>query len=568
MANNSSNIITCSKIRPVCLNVPISSSSEEIQIISKCDKNETTNIEILDYILDEIRTQNNNAKKYINPSNQTDNCYSTDNAWLVVIKNIQRQLLEIKTEDIKNEMEEIQNDLNNNDTIKPIIPQLNLMNLFKKIIEVAKSKWNYQNKNNNNKNNNKNNKNSQIKKQIIDEFVKVVNSNGFKELSDLINELLQGKTELMNKLKTTNNNQHFNDEQITNYKTIIENLFLYTLPIMNSETDLSNVFGRDLDLSKINKDFDEINNMLVLFNKKNIYGGSKYNKKTKKNNGKGKRKNTYTKKNMRGGDIGLIIVGVIVLFIILVRYNKNGYIRNRKRAIKAMEKIKREKGQQEELFKLVNEKLIIVEEKKTKIVNLFDKINKMRKLVKINETYDNVMVKMNELLELLIKEVADIDNAYTKNNQTLPDYIKQKTQLFVDANSNILILLNQLNKLIRLDQLNKLRKLVNKNNSNCKYQTNDAAEVLENKESIDNILKTVKDINFNTNLDFNEKLFTTPLGKLYKKYVEKNYNFVKNQKVLLITFYENLDCNLREGEGEGEYIDVNPQDEENNEELV
>jgi hypothetical protein len=564
MANNSSNIITCSKIRPVCLNVPISSSSEEIQIISKCDKNETTNIEILDYILDEIRTQNNNAKKYINPSNPIDNCYSTDNAWLVVIKNMQRQLLEIKTEDIKNEMEEIQNDLNNNDTIKPIIPQLNLMNLFKKIIEVAKSKWNYQNKNNNNKNNNKNNKNSQIKKQIIDEFVKVVNSNGFEELSNLINKLLQGKTELMNKLKTTNNNQHFNDEQITNYKTIIENLFLYTLPIMNSETDLSNVFGRDF--SKINEDFNEINNMLELFNKKNIYGGSKYNKKTKKNNGKGKRKNTYTKKNMRGGDIGLIIVGVIVLFIILVRYNKNGYIRNRKRAKKNMDKIKREKEQQEELFKLVNEKLIIVEEKKTIIVNLFDKINEMRNLVKINETYDNVMVQMNKLLELLIKEVAYIDNAYTKNNQTLPDYIKQKTQLFVDANSNILILLNKLNKLIRLDQLNKSRKLVNKNNSNCKYQTNDAAEVLENKESIDNILKTVNDINFNTNLDFNEKLFTTSLGKLYKKYIEKNYNFVKNQKVLLITFYENLDCNLLKEEGE--YIYVNPEDEENTEELV
>ena len=80
--------------------------------------------------------------------------------------------------------------------------------------------------------------------------------------------------------------------------------------------------------------------------------------------------------------------------------------------------------------------------------------------------------------------------------------------------------------------------------------------MLENKESIDNILKTVKDINFNTNLDFNENLFTTPLGKLYKKYVEKNYNFVKNQKVLLITFYENLDCNLYEEEGE--YIEVDP----------
>ena len=298
---------TCNKFRPVCLNVPIK-SVKAIKTISKCNEEKTSNIDILEYILKEINRKNNNNNVYNTPktNTKTENCYSTDNAWLAVIKNIETQLTEMKLEDINmEEIKNIQNELKNNETNKPIMPKLNLKELFTKIIEVAESKWG--------SSNNQNNTNSQIKKQIFEEFKKVSESEGFNVLSVLIDELLEGKSDLMNKLfnntnkelKSKNETQQNINVIFNNYKTIIKNLFLYTLPIMNSETDLSNVFGRDFkdnnnNKNKINRDFKEINKMLESFTNKTqvLNGGSKYNKKTKKNSGKGKRKNTHTKKNI------------------------------------------------------------------------------------------------------------------------------------------------------------------------------------------------------------------------------------------------------------------------------
>ena len=324
---NKSSKITCNKFRPVCLNVSQKSIAQKIKTISKCsNNNETTNSDLLQYILDEINRKKANEKynnpskdneKYNNPSENIGNCYSTDNAWLAVIKNIQNQLKEIKIEDIKiEEIEEIQNELKINN--KQV---LNLEGLFQGILKIANVKW-YSS--NNSKIRNQNNNNSKIRNQIIKRFEGVVGSEGFKALSKLIDGLSQDNTELMAKLKSSNNNkQQITEEQITNYKTIIENLFLYTLPIMNSKTDLSNVFGRDFNNDKINKDFDAIIEMLDLFkNKKGISGGSKYNKKTIKNSGKGKGKgkgkNTYTKKNMKGGVVFFIAGAVVILALFMI----------------------------------------------------------------------------------------------------------------------------------------------------------------------------------------------------------------------------------------------------------
>ena len=331
---NKSSKITCNKFRPVCLNVSQKSIAQKIKTISKCNESETTNSDLLQYILDEINRKKANEKynnpskdneKYNNPSENIGNCYSTDNAWLAVIKNIQNQLKEIKSEDIKiEEIEEIQNELKINN--KQV---LNLEGLFQGILKIANVKWyssnnsKIRNQNNNSKIRNQNN-NSKIRNQIIKRFGGVVDSEGFKALSKLIDELSQYNTELMAKLKSSNNNkQQITEEQITNYKTIIENLFLYTLPIMNSKTDLSNVFGRDFNNDKINKDFDAIIEMLDLFkNKKGISGGSKYNKKTIKNSGKGKGKgkgkNTYTKKNMKGGVVFFIAGAVVILALFMI----------------------------------------------------------------------------------------------------------------------------------------------------------------------------------------------------------------------------------------------------------
>ena len=336
---NKSSKITCNKFRPVCLNVSQKSIAQKIKTISKCNESETTNSDLLQYILDEINRKKANEKynntskdnekynnpskdneKYNNPSENIGNCYSTDNAWLAVIKNIQNQLKEIKIEDIKiEEIAEIQNELKINSN-----QVLNLEGLFQGILKIANVKWG----SSNNKNNNKIN-NSRIRTKIIKRFKHVVDSEGFKALSKLIDELSQYNTELMNKLKSSNNNkQQITEEQITNYKTIIENLFLYTLPIMNSKTDLSNVFGRDFNKNKngknkIDEDFDAIIEMLDLFkNKKGISGGSKYNKKTIKNSGKGKGKgkgkNTYTKKNMKGGVVFFIAGAVVILALFMI----------------------------------------------------------------------------------------------------------------------------------------------------------------------------------------------------------------------------------------------------------
>ena len=59
---NKSSKITCNKFRPVCLNVSQKSIAQKIKTISKCNESETTNSDLLQYILDEINRKKANVK--------------------------------------------------------------------------------------------------------------------------------------------------------------------------------------------------------------------------------------------------------------------------------------------------------------------------------------------------------------------------------------------------------------------------------------------------------------------------------------------------------------------------
>lgn len=348
--------LQCSNFRPVCLtnkstkktynkkntnnNVLLDNIRKKDKNpdneISKCGEINSPPIAILDYILEEIKknnkknNQNNNSKKeytnqvnnskkeYTNPETKMDNCYSTDVAWLVVIKDIEKNITNISMKNIEELAEQLKTNINN-ETNKSSIPNINLLELFNKIIKVANSKWGEAN----NKNN-KNNKNIQIRNQILTKFKELIENINFIELSNLIDRLLHnGNLDMVN---SNNKTQQISNKQIETYKEIIKNLFVYTIPIMNSETDLSNVFGRDFNNNKtenkIDRDFNEINEMLELFSNKKVNGGFRYNKKTKKNNEKRKIKNnnTDTKKNMRGGDYFHPLSYLIIIIITYAAY--------------------------------------------------------------------------------------------------------------------------------------------------------------------------------------------------------------------------------------------------------
>ena len=548
---------TCNKFRPVCLNVPIK-SVKAIKTISKCNEEKTSNIDILEYILKEINRKNNNNNVYNTPktNTKTENCYSTDNAWLAVIKNIETQLTEMKLEDINmEEIKNIQNELKNNETNKPIMPKLNLKELFTKIIEVAESKWG--------SSNNQNNTNSQIKKQIFEEFKKVSESEGFNVLSVLIDELLEGKSDLMNKLfnntnkelKSKNETQQNINVIFNNYKTIIKNLFLYTLPIMNSETDLSNVFGRDFkdininnnnnkNKNKINRDFKEINKMLESFTNKTqvLNGGSKYNKKTKKNSGKGKRKNTHTKKNMYGINDGyrgganwrrgnsnpnalvkligfVLLIACGIIYLAVYGLPKYAIYKPIKKILNIIKK-KKINSNIDKKINHINNYLIIFDK-------LYEKINEICGKVVIDDNYKNIKIEFDKVVE---------DYKKIMNNNHNDIY---NTNVNNETNKAVIELIKNIND-------------YEYETINCVYNKNNEKEINQYKEEIINILTEIENNSIN-NLDVND-LDVKDLGEKYKNSI----TLIASIKTLFVsmelfvrTFYEKLDCKL---DSVGDYI--------------
>ena len=325
--SNNSNSLKCNKFRPVCLNVDNKEINKEISI---CGEDNTPPIEILDYILKKMKKNNKNNKEinkennkeinkennkeiksdYTNPKSENDNCYATDNAWLVVIKNIEKKLTGITKEELQQLFKQLRDNKkkNNNNKTELTISNINLVEFFKKIIDVADKKW---------IESNTTNTNGQIRKKILEKYKEFVYEPGFKIMSESVDKTANNKN--VEIFKSNNQTQQITDEQFKKYKDIIKNLFVYTLPIMNSDSDLSNVFGRDIN--KIDTDFKDINDMLKLFSSTSVAGGSRSNKKTKKNSGK--REKTHTKKNnynMRGGVIPLFVA---LGFLLVVFFASN-----------------------------------------------------------------------------------------------------------------------------------------------------------------------------------------------------------------------------------------------------
>ena len=477
----------------------------------------------------EINKENNKEIKsdYINLKDDTGNCYATDNAWLVVIKNIEKKLAEITQENLQQIIKQINDE---NTAGKSRIPDISLKELFKKIIEVAKNKW-VESKTTNKTN-------IQIRDKILKKIENLVDNPHFTELSDLLDKTVKNENvDDLKPLQFNKQTQQITDNDLADndldiYKDIIKNLFVYTLPIMNSDSDLSNVFGRDFNgdkdkIDKIDTDFNKINNMVNLFGSTSVAGGSRSNKKTKKNSEK--REKTHTKKNnykknnynMRGGYANRENIFVILYQVILYRsylafkrilYTPFKFIIYKqiyKKTKKMIQKIKN---------KNIQKKLMEIHDKTANnlsmTMELYYKIKEMYDLIEMPDNYKDKMDKLYTLLYNMIESGlnntifrANFKNLLESINITKPIvcvYKQDKEKLIEEFQKEIQTILASIETQNKID------------NKNVMDYTIPSAKKSEEKSE--------------------EHTYNLQIKKSIDGYANLNFKI----KTLLISFYKNL----------------------------
>ena len=274
----------------------------------------------------ELDKQKNNSDdenigEFTNKNNSEENCYDFETAWLVIIKDIINNLESLKNyfhenlillnlmsdsnkvQSILNRLEEGSESKEKFEKMKSnfnkIHPQIDLMSMFKQIINVGKKRFFIQD------NECIENKKGKEECKFIENIEKIINSEVFETISNLLGDIKSNSDlqTFMNKSipeLTSKNNLDINTA-IDYVITLLE----MTLPIMNKKENL----GED-------KDFDtKVNSILNFFNPIKG-GGNKVNKSLKKYK-KSKIQRRRTKK-MKGGYINppTLFICKVIAFVV------------------------------------------------------------------------------------------------------------------------------------------------------------------------------------------------------------------------------------------------------------
>ena len=274
-------VISCTELRPICLNrgkgkmVKQDDGTNKLinpKMIVDCLGYEYKPKMGLDYLLRSF----NDKTIFARNSDQTNaNCYQVDLAWLIIFKDIILMIDEmivkmIKIEELikKKSLGEtitpppVQQQANSDDSViinneddfhelEVLVEEkmheavisgeiIDLFDLFTKLIEYGKKKWEMENVMNVYTecatvncpylNENKNNKNDCIAFIILNKFRELINDKGFKSFSDnLKSPFTMSETE--------------NSTKASDILKAINDVFNLSLSIMNNKTDLTNVYN-------------------------------------------------------------------------------------------------------------------------------------------------------------------------------------------------------------------------------------------------------------------------------------------------------------------------------------
>jgi hypothetical protein len=283
----------CKAPRQICLN---RDRTQNNKLLNTCNNEPFIPIDALEKLL-KYANEKETATDEITTDNNSQNCYNFDLAWKIVITDIADKIDVMK----ENGFEEAMNKPEIIEKLKQKlkeIPQselktpLNLQELFNKIIEVGRLRWDNPISCNDNTNV------DCVAAAILDNLAALVESSSFKLLSDDIKNITENPNELTVDLEEEEEEESSLPEggaPPTDNTTIldeIKSLFKYTISIMNLKGDLTNTIPKEeRTVEFIKAKFQKLNEIV-----KKAYPVAGGKRKTRKYN---KRKNSKTQK--KGG---------------------------------------------------------------------------------------------------------------------------------------------------------------------------------------------------------------------------------------------------------------------------
>jgi hypothetical protein len=255
----------CPENKPICLKISTKrvERPEEKMIQKKCDGTDYVPIDALETLLKYAPKENTESEDF-DPKEEghEQHCYFFETAWLIVIKDIEKRIDLMKKVDIAQLLQNLEFKTQMESVIKR---PFNIQELFEKIIEVGKQKWETK-------------KDESLAYAILTNMETLVKSEGFDNFSK---QTLKYTTDPENSQSIDKAiTQEIQEDVLDKIKT----LFVMTYAIMNDKEDLTNMEYKSV--ADINAYFKDMEIIFKMFkpSKKNttVKGGRKKKNKTKK----------------------------------------------------------------------------------------------------------------------------------------------------------------------------------------------------------------------------------------------------------------------------------------------
>jgi hypothetical protein len=268
----------CPKAKPNCLKK--STKNKSILFEQDCSDRPYRPIDALTTILNNYRGKETDGD-LIYKADKDQHCYPFDTAWLAVIKDIEKRLHLLTQTDIPSMISDpaFKEKMVKDFKKTPLNDSLNLTEIFTKISDVGKERWNCAKSPR---------PGCDIANEIITGLDNFIKSEGFKKLSDMLSDVTQDPQEMRKMLNETQKALSDDTIETTDIMKRTETLFQLIRGIMNPVEDLTNLADKDVE-----RYFSDLINLMNTVKK----GG----KKTKKRRTKHKGRNKKTKRVAGGG---------------------------------------------------------------------------------------------------------------------------------------------------------------------------------------------------------------------------------------------------------------------------